>query len=274
MQVCRAFFSFSLAALILFPSGALAQSDNNFLDSYFAPSTALGNTDVSESGSVAVLWEANTYAPPMYEGRRLPSAGSTVSLWAIPHLSGSYRAEQLTYTWKLNGATLPAQSGKGKAAITIQAPELFGAYTISVEVASSDLAARATQSVRIASVEPIVRLYAEHPLFGLQYWSATLGNAFLQEREMTFAALPLFAPATTPDDPALRYFWRVDRKAISAHPTRPSTITVSADEGGAVATLDVVVSHATNFFMESRGSWQVTLGAGAGAGAFDPFRTF
>lgn len=273
MRARRAWSSFTLAALVLLPTGVLAQSDNDFLDSYFE--SAVASETAPESGSVAILWEANSYAPPTYEGRRLASAESTVSLWAIPHFSGAYSTEQLTYTWKLNGATLLAQSGKGRAAITINAPELFGSYTVSVEVSSADLAARATESVRIASVEPIAHLYAEHPLFGLQYWSAIGNNAFIPEREMVFAAIPFFAPVALPDEAALRWSWRIDRKKVASNPIRPSTVTVSAGEGGAVATLDVVISHASHFFLESRGAWQVTLGAGAGAGAgvFDPFRT-
>lgn len=273
MLARHALLSLSLFALMCAPNALQAQAGDDFLDSYFGQGAIATDTEPTDTGVVALLWEADSYTPPGYEGRSLPSAGSKVSLWAIPHLGGGIAPEQLVYTWKLNGATLATQSGRGKSSVTINAPELFGAYTVSVEVASSDRAVRGSALVRIESVEPVARLYAEHPLFGLQFWNAIGSNAFVSEREMTFVALPFFASITTPDDALLRYTWRVDRRSIAPNPARPSSVTVSAEEGGAVATLDVVISHMTNFLMESRGAWQITLGAGAGAGVFDPFRT-
>ncbi len=225
---------------------------------------------------VELLWEADSYAPPTYAGRALPSAGARVRLWALPYLprpgGGYFAANDLTYTWKLNGGTLANISGRGRSSATIGAPELFGAYTVSVEVSAAG-GARGVGSTRIAAVEPVVRLYPDHPLFGLERWSALSGNAFIAEREMTFSVIPYFAPVRSPDDAQLLYAWRIDRARIPTDTAHPSMITVSAPQDGMLATIDLALTHASNFLIEAHGAWQVTLGAGASTGLFDPFRT-
>ncbi len=234
-------------------------------------------TEVSFTPSrIMLLWEADSYVPPQYAGRALPSAGTRVRLWALPYLSrpdGSlYPTADLTYTWKLDGSTLTNLSGRGKSSATIGSPELFGSYTVSVEV-SAPSGARGIGSTRITTVEPTVRLYPNHPLFGLERWSALAANAFISEREMTFSVVPYFAPARSADDPQLHYAWRVDRVSAPTDTAQPSTITLSAPQEGMLATIDLVLTHANNFLMEARGAWQITLGAGASTGVFDPFRT-
>ncbi len=225
---------------------------------------------------VSILWESNAYTPTSYRGRSLPSAGTRIRLWALPSIpragGGVYAPDQLTYTWKLNGATVPGISGRGKSSATIGSPELFGSYVVSVE-ASAGGGARGVGSVRIASREPVVRLYADHPLFGVQYWSAIVRNAFVTEKEMTFVAIPYFAEVTHPDDGLLTYAWRIDRESITPDPIRPSAITLRAGDNGALALVSLLLTHASNFLMETRGTWQMTLGVGAEAGIFDPFRT-
>ncbi len=225
---------------------------------------------------VGLLWESDSYVPASYEGRALPSAGTRVRLWAIPHLSRAngtpIPAAELMYTWKLNDATLASLSGRGRSSAVIGSPELFGAYTVSVEVSASGGTPRGEARVRISSVEPMVRLYADHPLFGIQHWNALGGNAFVLEREMTFAAVPYFAQAQSADDPSLEYGWRINQKAVLPDPERPSAVTVSAQDESVIALLNLTLTHATNLLLEARGAWQITLGSGTDIGLFDAFR--
>src|SRR3989344_8291471 len=106
--------------------------------------------------SVDLLWEADSYVPPFYRCRALPSSGSNVRVAALPHIpnaSGTeISASELTYTWRKDNQILESFSGKGKSSALIESPTLFGTSAIVVDVtAVSGVGARAV--LRVADVE-------------------------------------------------------------------------------------------------------------------------
>lgn len=230
--------------------------------------------------AVDLLWEADTYTPPFYGGRALPSAGSRVRLQAIPYLpkpgGGFYGANELSYIWKQNGSTLSSISSKGKSSAVIAAPDLFGNYTISVEALSPDGTTSGAARARIVSVEPDIRLYRDHPLFGVEYFDALGPNVFLDDSEMTFAAIPYFSAARNPRENRLVYAWRINGKSITADGKQPNEITISAGGEGGLARIELSFTDAKNFLTEANGAWAVTFTRGggirAGGAASDPFR--
>lgn len=221
---------------------------------------------------VDLLYDSDTYVPPLYGGRALPSAGSTVRLQAIPHFvkpSGAeIAARDITFSWTRNGQLLSSLSGKGRSSITVPAPYLYGSDTVSVEARSADDAFAGTASVIIPSIEPIVRLYQDHPLFGLRFDKALGTTTALSDREMTFAAIPFFAAVRGPADDALTYAWSVDGKAVETTGDTKNELTLGAESGGSAA-LALDLSSSDNIFFGASGSWRITFGETLGAG--NPF---
>ena len=224
---------------------------------------------------LSLLFEADSYIPPFFEGRALPSAGTRVRLQAIPYFQQSDGAlvptSQITFTWKRNGQTILSASGRGRNTALFPSPELFGVDSISVDASSDDSTFTGSASVTLPSIEPILLLYEDHPLFGVMYHHALSPQSFIAENEMTFMALPLFAPARSPDDPRLIYTWRVNGNDIVADPLRRSEITVDASKAPGPALLDLEVIHATNLFMEAKGSWSVTFSSTQSGPSQNPF---
>lgn len=218
---------------------------------------------------VDLLYDANSYVPPFYEGRALPSPSSQVRLHAVPRLvrpgGVAVAPSDLVYTWKRNGATLANLSGKGRATAVVPAPALFDADTISVDVATADRSLVGGASVRIPSVEPVLVFYEDSPLFGLRFRNA-LRAADAAGGELTVAAVPYFALAAGPNDPRLEYAWRVNGRAITADAARPDEVTLSAGDGSGAARVDLTVTNTADISMESRGSLQLTLSASASGG--------
>ena len=227
---------------------------------------------------VDLIWEAVSYVPPFYKGRALPSAGTSVRLFAIPRFqfSGSQIPPgELHYTWKQNGKTIPSASGLGRNSALLNGPVLFGTDTISVDVRSANNELTGSASVRISSVEPKIKLYEEHPIFGILYNRAFGSQVSIPETEATFVAVPYFAPARSPDDRLLVYRWRVNNTTVPNNPTTPSTITLNATGSNGQASMELGLTHATNFFMSVADKWNISFSA-ATTGAFgvpDPFGT-
>jgi len=228
--------------------------------------------------SIDLLWESDSYVPPFYAGRALPSAGSRIRLVALPHLTSKngieIPANQLLFTWKTDNEVLGDSSGRGKSSITVEGPTLFGTKTIILEASSLDGVVTGQAIVRIPDTEPKLTLYEDHPLFGVLYHRALGPTTFIPENEMSFAAIPYFASATTQNDTRLQYEWRVNQSPITTNAARNNRITISAASStGLIALIQVSLTHLTNYFLSADGSWSVTFNNRSASGAFgDVFR--
>jgi len=227
---------------------------------------------------VDLLYDANSYVPPFYMGRALPSPASSVRLHANARVakpgSGTIPPEQLIYTWRRNGAVLSRMSGKGKVSITVPAPTLYGTDVFSVEAATSDGGIAAESTVMIPATEPIVVLFEDNPLFGIRYRNALDASVQFFGSELTVAAVPFFALANSPADQRLRYVWRVNGADIPPDEDRPDEITFGTESGGGRADVRLELTHATDLLMESFVETKLIFtggGRGTGQGTSNPF---
>lgn len=217
---------------------------------------------------VDLLYDSNSYVPPLYRGRALPSAGTTVRLQAIPHFVKDNGTEVATkdivFTWKRNGRVLGSVSGRGHSSADVDAPYLYGTDVISVEAASVDDTYFGSASVTVPAVDPVIRLYEDHPLFGLRFDRALGTSTSLADREMTFAAMPYYASVAGPTDPSLEYAWTVDGKRVDTAGATKHELTLGAADGGS-ATLALSLTHATNIFFGADAVWRISFGSQLGS---------
>ncbi|MEK7156239.1 MAG: hypothetical protein AAB790_00320 [Patescibacteria group bacterium] len=220
-----------------------------------------------------LLVDSDSYTPPFYRGAPRPSAGTTLRLQTFPRFKRGgvmIPAEQLIYTWRRNGEVLGSISGRGKAAAVIPVEHLFGTDTISVEARSADDRLAHVSSVSVTIQEPTLELYEDHPLYGVLYHRALPNSASLAGSEATFAAIPYFAQARNIYDPALQFDWRVNSTDIPANLKNPGELTINAENSSGIAFIELAVTHATNFFFDAKGTWNVTFSS-PWAGTSDQF---
>jgi len=217
---------------------------------------------------IDLLWESDSYAPPLFRGRALPSEGTTLRLEAMPHFVRANRsfvpASDIYFTWRRNDYVVKSVSGRGKSRALLESPSLFGTDTISVEARTSDGAFSGEASIRVPSTEPILTLYENHPIFGIMYHRAFGAQNLLPEVETSFVAVPYFANATRAGDSGLIYEWRVNGNRIVNDVSHPNEITIDARGSTGIARIELALSHITNLFLNSSGSWAVTFTGNAG----------
>lgn len=214
---------------------------------------------------VDLLWEADSYTPPFYSGKALPSAGSALRLQAIARFmrpDGSIvPSNSIKYTWKKDGRVIGSVSGKGKASVSIPAPSLYGSSIYSVEAISADNLYTGSASTRISSIEPKIALYEDHPLFGLMYWNPIGTRMNISESEMGFVAIPYFIPTSNIKDRQLTYNWVINNTPITPDETEPNKIIINADNSSGSAAVQLGITHMTNFFLDSAASWFIQMAA-------------
>jgi hypothetical protein len=140
-----------------------------------------------------------------------------------------------------------------------------------VDAAAADGSLQAESILRLSDTKPRIKLYENHPLFGILFGQALGVSTFIPDNEMTFAAVPYFAPVKSTSDRNLEYDWSVNGQAITvADAAHADQLTINAASSSGLALIALDLSHATNFFFGSDGSWQVTLNSRASS-VFNPF---
>lgn len=214
---------------------------------------------------IDVLFESDSYVPPFYRGRALPSEQTYVRVQAIPRFKradGSFVPKNsMIYTWKQNGSIVAAVSGKGKYAVTLPSPVLFGADTISVEAVSVDGIMSGSASISIPSVTPILLLYQDHPLFGRMYHRALGVRTAIPESEMMFMAVPFFSGVATPNDTSLQYGWNINNEYIVADTLKRNEITINAAKSAAQALIHLDLTQTENPIFSLSGEWGISFSA-------------
>jgi hypothetical protein len=223
-----------------------------------------------------LLWDSDSHTPPFYKGRSLPSAGSTLGAEAIVRFKrsdGSYvLPKDILYSWSADSVPLPSLSGRGKSSARVPSPSLFGSKRISVEARSVDGVFSGSASVVIPSVEPSLYLYMNHPLFGILYHRALNGGTEITDTEMRFIAVPLYSPVS-PEDRGLVYEWSVGGSRVETDPDDPDEIILSTTNNAQEASIGLSLTHNSNWYLDARGAWTVTLGSRLRGEQTDPFRS-
>lgn len=214
--------------------------------------------------TVDIIWEGNSYAPPFYGGRTLPSPGGTIEVEALPVVrehGAIVPADKLVYTWTVNGAVQSDISGRGKNTATIDAPIFSDSAIVEVDVETQDGLAGAAGSVTIPAADPFLRLYEDHPLYGVLYDHALDPTTIVDEPELSFAAVPYFADrgaATLAD----AFNWKVNRASVEPATDTPDEITINGGKAGGTALINLSYSDMVNHLYAPSGAWVITFRAG------------
>ncbi len=146
--------------------------------------------------SVALVVEPLATAPVWYQGiPTIPSFGK-VRLVAIPNMQANGKQidpSKLSYSWKIGDQMLPT-SGVGKDSAIIDAPLPYRNILVSVVVHNLQNTQTAQQALTMVSNTPIVHIYADNPLTGIDYNHALSSSAQIGSVESTFVAVPYGFP--------------------------------------------------------------------------------
>lgn len=149
-------------------------------------------TVILRPASVDLLWEAaDSYTPPFYKGKALPSTNSLIRVTGIPSASAP---KQLVYNWSRNNSALSANSGFGKSSLLFRNSELESSESIALSATSG--AFSGTASTIITPGDPSVIVYKKNEGFidyanGSSNTVSTGQNGLVLRFEPYFFSTPL-----------------------------------------------------------------------------------
>ncbi len=183
--------------------------------------TVEGNT-IYQSYTIApakvdLYYEADTYTPPFYKGKRIYTHQSDVTVFAFPYINEGGRflnKNELSYIWEVDNRVVQDKSGYGKSSFTHNSGLLSQQAKISVTVSSVGNPSVAEADIFITPKEPNVLLYENHPLYGLIIKNIVDSAYALTTADVFITAIPLFFSTNSREDTILGYSWSLNGESL------------------------------------------------------------
>lgn len=216
-------------------------------------------------GEVDLIWEADSYAPPFYRGKKLHPVEGTIRIVAVPLLKdesgATLNANDVIYTWKVDNKPRRELSGYGKRAITLDKKDTFKAnLPVSVEVSAPNSVMVASNTMTVQTVRPIVLLYEHNPLYGM-WFNRTLTSGYdLLSEEIKITAQPLFFGVRDPDHAKLNYSWSMNGQRIDFTDSTRNTLTLRHTGGSGESRIQVEAQHDDALFQGGIGKGIIRFG--------------
>ena len=238
--------------------GALGETTDVIADITTAEGLHMKSETRLTSSQIDLLYDGDTYIPPLYRGRSLPSAGTVLELHALPWFKtkkGTWvTPSNIIFTWRQGGAIFASASGLGKNTARIPLAPFVSATTITVDAVSVDNTFSGQARIQIPIVEPLLDLYQDHPLFGIMSHQALSDGSAIRDTRASFQIIPYFAPTHSTHDPRMSYEWTVDGTPVSAS---SSADEITVEPAAHTATIAVSLSHTDNIYFGLSAAWRI-----------------
>ncbi len=184
---------------------------------------------------MVLLWQANdSYVPPFYKGKALPTPDSEVKVVAMPEIrsgSGLVDPKNMTYSWKKDYTNNVDGSGYGKNFFLYINDYLDDSNNISVTVSTVDQNYSSQASIDIGTAQPKMLFYKNDDTFGT-LWDTALADTYkIQGGGITVEAAPYFISPKEIQNPALIWSWSINDSPVSLASFRKNLIPLQVEAG-------------------------------------------
>jgi len=197
---------------------------------------------------VDLIYEAQTFTPPFYEGKAYFTRQSSVKISAIPQVLGAdgkfINPANLVYDWYVDGSVVQSQSGYGKQSFLYQGKILARAFKIGVEISTVADGAVANSSIFINPISPEVLIYEKNPTLGTLYNYSVPSSFSINKPEIEFEAVPYFFKEDSVLNLSTIFNWRLNGSKINS-PNQNSIVFRNENNEEGSASVGVDVSNET-----------------------------
>jgi len=194
----------------------------------------LNENIVIKPSVMVMLWQAeDSYVPPFYEGKAMPTPSSEVKVVAMPELkngSNTINPNNLVYSWQLDENNQEGDSGYGKNSFTYTSDFLDSSNDVSVDVATLDSQSSTEGALNIKTVEPKINFYKDDPALGT-LWQQSLFNGYQVLGTMVVQAAPYFVSPKDFRLPFLTFTWSVNGQQAPTLPNNKSLLPLQTQAG-------------------------------------------
>jgi len=219
--------SFSLEA----PS---AGAETNVIATLSLPEGEISTRIVIKPNILVLLWQTDdSYTPPFYRGKAMPSPASQIKVIALPEIkSGSQmiNPKNMVYAWKKDFTNNQDGSGYGKNSFVYTSDYLEDSNNISVKASTTDQKFSSEASIAIGTIQPKIVFYKNDANFGT-LWEQALQNGHKITNEEIIEASPYFISPKDIRIPFLTWNWSINNSSVEILGTRKNLIPLKVETG-------------------------------------------
>ena len=211
---------------------------------------------------VDILWQADSYTPPLYKGKALFAPQGNITFFALPEfvINGkSIDPKTLVYKWSEDTTVLGDQSGYGRNIITVQGSVIAHATDMQVDVSTLDGTVVGRQIITVNPADSQVLIYENNPLYGVLFNRAITSSFNLTREEAQFEAYPYYFSANTRSLADLSYNWLMNDETINVPPSQHSMLFRNTNNQSGQATISLLVTSATKILQTATAGFSVTF---------------
>ncbi|MEK7539164.1 MAG: hypothetical protein AAB595_00775 [Patescibacteria group bacterium] len=187
---------------------------------------------------MTLLWQANdSYVPPFYRGKALPTPDSEVKVVTMPEIrTGSPNNNTLAdpknmiYAWKKDYTNSQDNSGYSKNFFIFTNDYLENSNNISVTARTVDQKYSSQASIDIGMTEPKILFYKNDNSFGT-IWEKTLTNSYKIQGSEIIEAIPYFISPKEILNPTLIWSWFINDSLVNLTGFKKNLMPLKAPEG-------------------------------------------
>jgi hypothetical protein len=206
---------------------------------------------------MVLLWEAtDSYVPPFYKGKALPTPDSQIKVVAIPEIRNggqTVNPKNMAYSWKKNSTNDSTASGYGKNSYSYTNDYLEEMESVSVVATTTDQKYSAEGQITVSAYQPKILFYKHDESLGT-LWERAIPNGYVIEGNEIIEAAPYFI---SPEDlrvPSLVWEWSINDVYVPVNEIRKTILPLKADPGASGTSLiKLLVTNKYKLFSEARG---------------------
>lgn len=183
---------------------------------------------------MVLLWEAtDSYVPPFYKGKALPSPDSFVKVVALPEItSGGVKLDpkNISYTWQKDFNNMPTDSGYGKNYFIYKNDYLENSNNIGVTAYLTDQQYSSTGRIDINMYQPFIDLYRKDLKLGID-WNNVLNNSHFIKGSDIIVASPYFISPKDIRRPDLVFNWYINNNIVETTNINTNMLPLQTEEG-------------------------------------------
>lgn len=208
-----------------------------------------------EPQDATLVWEAyDSYVPPFYQGKKLPTREGVIKAVAIPNFKNgnktSVRPEDAVYRWSRNENNIPEANGYGRDAFFFKNNKSRSTETIRVSVSNTDNTSEAIASMTIPLYNPKILFYEKNLATGIVSSFSKKGLG-LNAPETTVIAEPFFFSAYT-NPSSLNFQWELNKQPISiADSKNKNSITLKNPGGSGTSEIQLGITNPQTLFQSA-----------------------
>lgn len=189
---------------------------------------------IRSSTALTLLWQADdSYVPPFYRGKALPSPSSEIKIIAMPEIkngSGLVDPQKMVYAWQKDYTNDPDGSGYGKNYYIYTSDYLSDSNTIDVKASTTDQKYSLSAGIEVPSVNPKIDFYINDPNLGI-LWNNALVDGYKIQGNQIIQAVPYFVSPKDLSNPILLWNWYINNATVGIVDSDPSILPLAAKEG-------------------------------------------